>query len=219
MPAKTVTETSETEQEISFCRSSTLAAASDGQQRQSRSQYAGVDTRSDTGMCSPTRAGSGDPGKSECPVLDWTRSGRRSRQPRQGGHHQGRTAVSRTSGRLLPIRQRQAGLFGRSQTEDLSLDPALDVLPGFEFDRTVLNCGDPTLDFLGPSGFSIWVGRTVEAAEKLGGNFGSSLEIEAQRIREDGLSGLGHGFDSTPIHDAQQGFAADAGTELLRRRR
>ena len=92
-------------------------------------------------------------------------------------------------------------------------------MPGFEIDRAGLDRGDPTLDFLGPGVFGIWICRTVEAAEKLCGKFGSSLEIEAQRIREDGLSGLGHDLDSTSVHDAQQGFAADAGTESLGRRR
>ena len=76
--------------------------------------------------------------------------------------------------------------------------------PGFESDRTGLDRDDSALDFRGPRVFGTWVRRTVEAAEKLGGKFGSSLEIEAQRIREDGLSGLGHDSDCTPIHDAQQ---------------
>ena len=192
------------ERAVSFCCSSSLGVASGGRLRQSRPQYAEVGTQPDTETCSPMRAGSDRPETPECRVPGWTQCGRRSRQPRQGGRHQGRAAASRISGRLLPIRQRQAGLCGRSPTEDLSLDPALNVLPGFESDRTGLDRDDSALDFRGPRVFGTWVRRTVEAAEKLGGKFGSSLEIEAQRIREDGLSGLGHDSDCTPIHDAQQ---------------
>ncbi len=65
-----------------------------------------------------------------------------------------------------------------SPAEDVSLDAATDLIPGLENGRARLDGRHSPLYLGGPLGLGIRVGRSVEAGEQFGGQFGPSVFVE-----------------------------------------
>lgn len=104
-----------------------------------------------------------------------------------------------------------------SPTEDLSFDSTLHVIPGLQLDGSGFDSGDAPFNLDGPRCLSIGVGWAIKAGQKFSGNFGASLEIEAQSIGKNSFDGLGHVSDLTLGFAAQQALQPSGQWRMMAR--
>ena len=70
-----------------------------------------------------------------------------------------------------------------SEAPEISLDPALDVLPSLQFHGACFDRRNTPLDFGFPSGLGLRIVGTVQARQELGHDLGAGADVEAQGFR------------------------------------
>jgi hypothetical protein len=76
--------------------------------------------------------------------------------------------------------------------QDVILDTALDLVPGFERFGTRFERSYATFDLHRPGVLGIRVRRTVEAGQQFGWNLGACFHVKSESVGKDCFSGLGH---------------------------